>query len=199
MSTFKLHVREEIHMTPRAVYAFIPLILSVALAGPAAAASTVLGGGLATACSASALDGRDDDASLDTCNLALESEILISRDRAATFVNRGVILLRRKAWTQAGRDFDAAIALQPAMGEAFVNRGAALLGQRRWREGKAEIDRGLALGADEPEKAYFNRAIAWEALDNMEAAWRDYSQAAALKPDWDAPRKELARFTVTPK
>lgn len=199
MPGFRLHLGEETEMAPRALYAFTTLALSLTLAGPALAASTVLGGGLATACSVSALEGRDDDASLDTCNLALAGEILARRDRAATFVNRGVILLRRKAWAQAGRDFDAAIALQPAMGEAFVNRGAALLGQRRWREGKAEIDKGLALGADEPEKAYFNRAIAWEALDNMEAAWRDYSQAAALKPDWEAPRKELARFTVTAK
>jgi tetratricopeptide (TPR) repeat protein len=110
-----------------------------------------------------------------------------------------VIKLRRKQYDSADRDFDAALRLQPAMGEAFVNRGAGLIAQRRWREGVAEIDRGLALGPDEPEKAYFNRALAWEALDDMEAAWRDYTQALALKPDWDAPRKELVRFTVTPK
>lgn len=184
-------------MTPKAVFASAVLILSLASAAPAAAAAFVLGGGLADACSRFAVQGRSDDYSLDTCTYALETETLVKRDRAATFVNRGVIQLRRKKYAAANHDFDSAIRLQPAMGEAFVNRGAALIAQRRWREGMADIDRGLSLDPDEPEKAYFNRAIAWEALDDMESAWRDYSQALALKPDWEAPRKELTRFTVT--
>jgi len=89
------------------------------------------------------------------------------------------------------------VKLDPTMGEAFVNRGAALVAQRRFQEGVVEIDRGLALGADEPEKAYFNRALAWEGLDDMKAAWLDYQKALEIRPDWDAPRRELTRFTVT--
>lgn len=186
-------------MTPKVVFASAALVLSLGFAAPASAAAFVLGGGLADACSRYAIDGRSDEYALSTCTYALETENLVKRDRAATLVNRGVIELRRKAWDAANRDFDTAIRLQPAMGEAFVNRGAALIAQRRWQDGMADIDRGLALGPDEPEKAYFNRALAWEALDNLEAAWRDYSKALELKPDWEAPRKELARFTVTPK
>lgn len=186
-------------MTPRVVFASAVLILSLGVAAPASAAALVVGGGLASACSRLAMDGRADDYALTTCDYALESATMGRRDRAATLVNRGVILLRRKAYAPAGRDFDQAIRLSPEMGEAFVNRGAVLLAQRRWRDGMADIDRGLALGPDEPEKAYFNRAVAWEALDDMEAAWRDYSRALELKPDWDLPRRELARFTVTAK
>ncbi|MDP1737047.1 MAG: tetratricopeptide repeat protein [Caulobacter sp.] len=186
-------------MTPKVVFASAAMALSLGFAAPASSAAFVLGGGLADACSRFAVDGRSDEYSLSTCTYALETESLVKRDRAATLVNRGVIQLRRKKYEAANRDFDAAIRLQPGMGEAYVNRGAALLAQRRWAEGKADIDRGLELGSDEPEKAYFNRALAWEALDDMEAAWRDYVKASELKPDWDAPRKELARFTVTPK
>jgi len=58
------------------------------------------------------------------------------------------------------------------------------------------IDRGLALNPGEPEKAYFNRGLAEEGLDNIPAAYRDYSHAAELKPDWAPPRNELSRFTV---
>jgi tetratricopeptide (TPR) repeat protein len=184
-------------MTPKAVFASTVLVLSLGFTAPASGAAFVLGGGLADACSRFAIDGRSDDYSLNTCTYALETEVLIKRDRAATLVNRGVIQLRRKKYEAANRDFDTAIRLAPAMGEAFVNRGAALIAQRRWQEGKDDIDKGLALGPDEPEKAYFNRALAWEALDDMEAAWRDYLKAAELKPEWEAPRKELARFTVT--
>lgn len=184
-------------MTPKVVFASAVLVLSLGFAAPASSAAFVIGGGLADACSRFAQDGRSDDYSLSTCTYALETEILVKRDRAATLVNRGVIQLRRKKYDAANRDFDSAIKLQPTLGEAFVNRGAALIAQRRWQEGMADIDKGLALDPDEPEKAYYNRALAWEALDDMASAWRDYTRASELKPDWDAPRKELARFTVT--
>ena len=184
-------------MTPKVVFASAAMVLSLGFAAPASAAAYVLGGGLADACSRFAIDGRSDDYSLNTCTYALETESLVKRDRAATLVNRGVIQLRRKKFDAANRDFNTAITLQPAMGEAFVNRGAALIAQRRWQEGVADIDKGLTLNPDEPEKAYYNRALAWEGLDDMQAAWRDYSKALELKPDWDAPRKELTRFTVT--
>jgi tetratricopeptide (TPR) repeat protein len=186
-------------MTPKVVFASAALAMSLAVSAPASGAAFVIGGGLADACSRFALEGRSDDYSLSTCTYALETESLVKRDRAATLVNRGVIQLRRKAFAAANRDFDTAIRLQPALGEAFVNRGAALIAQRRWQEGLTDIDKGLALGADEPEKAYFNRALAWEGLDDMAAAWRDYNKALEIAPGWDAPRKELARFTVTPK
>ncbi|MFZ5669041.1 MAG: hypothetical protein ACOY4K_06080 [Pseudomonadota bacterium] len=185
-------------MAPKVVFASAVLALAP-LSGAGASVFVLGGGGFADVCSRYAIEGRSDEVSLKTCSLALESESLVKRDRAGTLVNRGVIQLRRKAFAAASADFDAAIALQPKMGEAFVNRGAVLIAQRRWREGVEEIDKGLALGADEPEKAYYNRALAWEALDDMEAAWRDYMKAAELKPDWEAPRRELARFTVTRK
>ena len=186
-------------MTPKVVFASAAVAITLGFAAPASSAAFVLGGGLADACSRFAVDGRSDDYSLSTCTYALETESLVKRDRAATLVNRGVIQLRRKSYASANRDFDAAIRLAPGMGEAFVNRGAALIAQHRWQEGMADIDKGLSLDPDEPEKAYFNRALAWEALDDVAAAWRDYTKALELKPDWEAPRKELARFTVTAK
>ncbi len=60
----------------------------------------------------------------------------------------------------------------------------------------AEIDRGLALDPDQPEKAYFNRAVAKERLNDLKGAYFDYRRALELKPDWDMPKVELARFTV---
>ena len=46
-------------------------------------------------------------------------------------------------------------------------------------------------------KAYFNRAVAYEGVDDEKSAYLDYQQALALKPDWEAPKHELQRFTVT--
>lgn len=184
-------------MSPKVVFAFITAVIIAAPAGPARAAAFVLGGGMANACSRAAIEGRDDRASLDACTMALEAQPLVREDRAGTLVNRGVIHLRRKAYADARRDFDAAIGLAPRMGEAFVNRGASYIAEQRFREGVEEIDRGLAFGADEPEKAYFNRALAHEGLDDMKSAWLDYQKALELAPEWDAPRRELARFSVS--
>ncbi len=77
-----------------------------------------------------------------------------------------------------------------------MNRGATFVGEERYREGLEQIDRGLALGVKDPEKAWFNRGLANEGLGDLKAAYRDYTRAAELKPDWTPPRTELARFKV---
>ncbi|MGE0046032.1 MAG: tetratricopeptide repeat protein, partial [Hyphomonadaceae bacterium] len=59
------------------------------------------------------------------------------------------------------------------------------------------ITRGLTLDPEEPHKAYFNRALAYEAMGNVRAAYADYRRAQELSPSWDAPQRELARYTVT--
>jgi tetratricopeptide (TPR) repeat protein len=168
----------------------------LAFAGAPQAAVTVLGGGMARGCSEAALAGESDAKFEDLCTMALETEVLSMRDRAGTYVNRGVLKLRRKAFAQAQSDFDRAIQTKPDLGEAYINRGAAHVGARRFADGLNDINKALELGVEEPEKAYYNRALAYEGLDNLKAAYFDYQKAVELKPEWDAPKKELARFTV---
>ena len=165
-------------------------------AGAAEGAVTVLGGGMARQCSEAALSGESESRFEALCTQALEIEVLSTRDRAGTFVNRGVLKLRRKDFGGAQADFNLAVATMPELGEAYVNRGAAAVGARRFAEGLADINKAIGLGVDEPEKAYYNRALAYEGLDNLKAAYLDYQKAIELKPDWDQPKLELARFTV---
>lgn len=172
------------------------ILAALGWAGASQAAVTVLGGGMARECSNAALGGLSDSRSEAVCTQALESEMLNLRDRAGTYVNRGVIKLRRKEFGSAQWDFNRAIETKPDMGEAYVNRGAASVGSKRYAEGLADINKAIELGLTEPEKAYFNRALAYEGLDNLRAAYFDYQKAMELKPDWDQPQKELARFTV---
>ncbi|MHB8528169.1 MAG: tetratricopeptide repeat protein [Caulobacteraceae bacterium] len=171
--------------------------LALAVGGGARSAVTVIGGGLAEECSKAALAGRSDREAMDLCDKALESEDLIGRDRAGTLINRGVLKLRRRAFAEAKSDFDAAIAMDPMIGEGWINRGAMYVGEKQYRQGLDDIDRGLKLGVTEPEKAYFNRALAYEGLDDEKSAYLDYQQALALKPGWELPERELLRFTVT--
>ena len=166
------------------------------LAGSSIASTLIIGGGAARDCADAAINGRADNASLTTCTLAIDTEPLNFRDRARTYVNRGVLQMRQRNYDGAVSDFNEASKIDPNLGEAFVNRGAAYVGTRRYGEGLSQIDQGLALGVKDPEKAYYNRAVANESLGDVTAAYRDYSKAAELAPTWDAPKNELTRFTV---
>jgi tetratricopeptide (TPR) repeat protein len=172
-------------------------VCALAIASSAGAAVTVLGGGQAAACFEAAKGGRSDDGAIATCDSALDAEMLDPTDRGGTYINRGVMKLRRGQFEAAHVDFDAGIALIPKVGEGWINRGAMFVGEHKYRDGLGDLDKGLSLGVKEPEKAYFNRALAYEGLDDEKDAYLDYQQAAALKPDWDAPRLELKRFTIS--
>ena len=184
-------------LTLLAIVAASAAVLLVTLHGHAHGASSVIGGGDARACYDAASKGRTDFSALLDCDSAISGQELSARDRAATVVNRGVIHLLRRDAAKALGDFDRAISWRPDLGEAHVNRGAALILMGDYQGAVTAISRGLDLGAADPHEAYFNRAIAQEKLDNTRAAYGDYRRAAELKPDWDHPGRELARFTVT--
>lgn len=165
-------------------------------AGEARTAVTVFANDQARACYVAAKMGDPAQTGLDDCNLAIDGTPMSDHDLAGTLVNRGVVYMLHGAFRPAQADFEAALRLDDALGEAYVNHGAALIAQKRYAEGVAEIDRGLPLRPDEPEKAYYNRGVAEEALADLKGAYFDYLKAAELKPAWPAPRTELARFTV---
>jgi tetratricopeptide (TPR) repeat protein len=185
-------------MRPSSLLAALAAVAAgLMMSSGALAAVSVLGGGLAHDCSLAARDGRSDRAAIELCTLALDSEPLAPRERAGTFINRGVIKLRMRDWASAKADFDYAIREDGQLGEAYVNRGAAFIALKRYPEGLADLDRGIALGPEEPEKAWYNRGLVHEKLDDMKSAYFDYHKALELKPDWDMPQKELKRFTVS--
>lgn len=170
------------------------LALSLVIASSASGADSVVGGNLAKSCAQVVIAGARDDAAVQLCTQAITTDLLSNNDLARTYINRGVLQLRRKAYDEALADFDRAATLAPGMGEAFVNEGAVLIAQRRYGLAVSAIDRGLKLGASSPERAYYNRALANLHLDNLKDAYGDLIKASQLAPDWDVPRRELARF-----
>jgi tetratricopeptide (TPR) repeat protein len=180
--------------------AFLLAALGGMLALNASAEITVLGDGEAHACAVAAhlvsRGAKPDPRYIAACNTALNFENLSLRDLAGTRVNRGVILLATLDYAAALRDFNAATGLMPNVGEAYTDRGAALIGLGRYAEGITEIDKGLTFNPGEPEKAYYNRALAYEALDDLKSAYRDFTHASELKPDWAQVQEQLARYTV---
>ena len=162
---------------------------------------TVLGNSEAAQCSDHAklvADGKMSPAfAVETCTEALQIEALSDHDLAATHVNRGVVRMGMVDMvTDAREDFDEAAKIQPDLGESYVNRGILLSQQKQYAAGLADLNKGLELPLKEPWKAYYNRGVAEESLGDLTAAYKDYMKASELKPDWLAPKVELARFQV---
>jgi tetratricopeptide (TPR) repeat protein len=169
-------------------------------AGPASAAVTVVGTGFARQCFEYAEANRSSDRGVENCDRALSEEALSVRDRAATHVNRGILHMKGKSLDDALADYQKAVAIKPDLAEAYVNQGIALvhLGGRD-ADAIAAISKGLSLNTARPEVAYYTRGVAHELLGNNRQAYEDYSQAAAIKPEWSEPKMQLQRFSVVRK
>jgi tetratricopeptide (TPR) repeat protein len=168
------------------------------IAFPAAAAVTTVGGSFARTCfEAADVPGQASAAALAACDMALNQEAIPSQDIVATYVNRGVLRMRRGDLAGAVADFDEAIRRDPDQAEAYLNKGAALIRV----PGKADAAVTLFSAAIEkktkrPAHAFLGRGIAYEELGNLKSAWADYRSASVAAPRWDQPRLELARFKV---
>ena len=167
-------------------------------AGPAQGAVSVYANNQGRDCYIAAKFGDKLRRGVEDCTAAMAPG-LPKHDIAGMLVNRGVIHLSYARYALAIDDFNASIKLDATIGDAYVNRGAALIALKKYAEGRADIDKGLPLAPDEPQKAYYNRGLADDYMDDERAAYFDYLKASQLDPDWDLPKKELTRFTVSTK
>jgi tetratricopeptide (TPR) repeat protein len=174
-------------------------ILAVAsLPDSANAAITVIGPGPAQLCYDGAENGGDPFDYISYCNQALNTS-LSTHDRAATFINRGVLRLDLREPGAALEDFNAGLAIDGSMGEGYVDRGASLIEMKKFDQAIESISKGLALSPKRPELAYYDRAVADEGVGDINAAYRDYQQALLAAPDFTLASDELKRFKVVHK
>lgn len=151
----------------------------------------------ATKCSDAAAGFGELKEGLAACNVALKDPHMIHR--AELMVDRGVIQTRLGDNEAALADYDGAIALNAQLGDAYVSRAGVLVAMKRYQEASADIAQGLALNASNLHAAYYSRALIEEDAGDVAAAYRDYNQALALKPDFAPASRELSRFRkVTP-
>jgi tetratricopeptide (TPR) repeat protein len=164
------------------------------------AAVTILGNNtLAQNCYLAAEVGGDAQFGIQTCSTALDTQPLTVKDRAATLVNRGI--LRAEIGDSAGAlaDYNHGIQINPELGEAYVDRGATLISMKKWSDAVTDINKGLALSAKRPYIAYYDRAIADEALGDVRSAYDDYKKAVELEPGFTLATEQLTRFRVIKK
>jgi tetratricopeptide (TPR) repeat protein len=167
------------------------------LAVPSAqAAVTVLGNGIARSCYESAEYGADPHDGIATCSMALDEAALSISDRAATFINRGILKSRNEDPDGALNDYNRGLALDGNLGEGYVDRGAVMIVYRRYDDALKDIDKGLSMGAKKPQIAYYDRAIADEALGDIRGAYEDYKKAVEIDPSFTLASDQLSRFKV---
>ena len=148
----------------------------------------------AAACSAAANDQADLRQGIGWCDTALADPVM--NHRAALLMDRGVVRVRLGDNAGALADYNAAIALNPQLGDAYVSRAGVLIAMKRYDEARSDVAQGMALGASNMHAAFFSRAVIEEESGDVRAAYRDYKQALAIKPDYWAAQRELARFKV---
>lgn len=170
--------------------------LVAAFAIPAQSATIVVGDNLGASCF-EAVDSGKSSAGIDAmCTEALDDVMLAERDRAATHINRGIVRLRLGRSGDAMADFNAALEIEPTMGDAFTNRAAAHVAQGDLQAALDDLNVALGMKLERPEVAYFGRAMVLEDMGRVKEAYYDYKHAAELAPEWDAPRIELTRYRV---
>jgi len=175
------------------------ILVICAVASSADAAISVIGNSSANSCYRSAEFGGDDPAGIRMCTYALQQEGLTARDKAATFINRGILRSRSGDANGALADYDKGLSIDTSLGEGYVDRGATYIALRQYNDALRDINRGLDMGARRPHIAYYDRAIVNEALGNIRGAYQDYKKAVELEPDFTLATQQLSRFKVIRK
>ena len=126
---------------------YVSIIGVFALFSSAAAAQVVvLGESPAARCYDAAIAGRQDGVAINECRTALDRRQISRRDRAATYINLGILYLNAQHYDAAMRAFDDAEAMNLVPpGALAVNRSNAMIRTGRFSEARQSYESALAV------------------------------------------------------
>ena len=79
--------------------------------------------------------------------------------------------------------FNAAIAMDPSLGDPYVNLGAMLIKKGQHEDALVQINKGIDLGMAFPHIGYYDRAVAEQMLGRFKEAYYDYKKVLELEPN----------------
>ncbi len=123
-------------------------------------------------------------ATIASCNIALNTRRVSRRERASILVNRGILYNHMGEYAAAFDDFDAALELISNFPEAYINRGNAYFYTGQVGRAIADYNRAIQRRSAKRHTAYFNRGLANESQKQHDQAFADFVRANELKPDW---------------
>ena len=183
-------------------YLLITLFVCITLPPPLKAQSvTIFGAGIYArdcfqAATMASLNLPLDRASLEKCTLALDHGKLKLRDRAATYVNRGVVHVNLKQYKEALKDYNHAAGLRPDLTAIYVNKGNVYYLTHAFDEAIIEYSKSLAMNTHAAPVAYVNRGMSHEKLGLFKEATEDYRKAVELAPQWQIAKEKLAKLSA---
>lgn len=170
-----------------------------AMASTAQAQLLVIGQGDAAVCYQDTIRGNQGSFSaIQTCSAAL-TQSNSHKDQAATYVNRGVLYMRKGDQVRATQDYRRALKMMPELTEAHINLAASLIRQEKFEEAILSLNAALEdKDGTRRAEALYNRAIAFDWTDDYRGAYFDLKEALALRPDWEPAVKLISRYDVQP-
>jgi tetratricopeptide (TPR) repeat protein len=123
-------------------------------------------------------------ASITSCNVALNTRRISRRERASILVNRGILYNHTGEYDAAFKDFEAALELISNFPEAYINRGNAYYYTGQVEQAIADYNRAIQRRSAKLHTAYFNRGLVNESRKQHDLAFADFVRANELKPDW---------------
>lgn len=160
----------------------------------AAGAILSIGGPLSNLCYKSAVAGDGRSSALEGCTRALQEESLGPSDRAATYVNRGIVLMSGGRFGEADQDFDTALALRGNLPDGWLNKAFLRLRQGDGRGALPFLERAVDAGARNDAMVSFARGVAHEQMGDVGLAYAELVHARQLAPGWSLPREYLASY-----
>lgn len=132
-------------------------------------------------------------ADVNNCTNALSVAGITPRDKAATYVNRGILYTNLEMFDQALSDYEQARKISPNRVEVYVNLANIFFLKRVFDKAIVEYTKALELDVQKKHVIFYNRGLAYEYIDDYINAEADYRRSIELAPDWYLPNEKLER------
>ena len=171
-------------MAKKSIYLLLYIILVTLTFNNAYSAITILGKGEATLCYHGAKFGYEGRSSIQHCKNALRDLSLSPRNRAATYVNMGILYNNSSQPDKALATFEKASDYYNVQSEAVLNSGNSYYIKKEYHKALEFYNKSFELGIKDKSAVFFNIGLVYEKLNNIEKAIFHYKKAIELRPEF---------------
>ena len=159
----------------------------------------VQGGGIANECYKNTkFESTSKLMSINICYKALK-EPLSKKDKAATHVNLGILLMRRGEYLKAQEQYTKAARAQPSLSEIYINLAASKIYTKNYMQAMKAATKAIEMGTDKLPEALYNRAIAHDNLGLSDKALADLVLALEIRPNWPPATNMISLYDKNSK